>query len=81
MAGVYAGLGAAACAGIAAWSPEIAMAIPQIIPPTTSTTAAWKLRDEAFIVVFLASSVGDTDEQNKSRGESLIVTSGHRGQP
>src|SRR5271165_3260455 len=67
-----------ACAGIAAWSPDIAMAMPQIMPLTTSTTAAWKLRDEAFIIVFLVRSEGGHRRQIKSRGEPLIVTSGHR---
>jgi hypothetical protein len=38
-----------ACAGIAEWSCDIAMTIPQTIPANTITTAAGKLNDDAFI--------------------------------
>jgi len=36
---------------MAARSPEIAITMPQIMPPTASNTTAWKLKDEAFITI------------------------------
>ena len=39
------------CAGIAAWSSDIAITMPQTIPATRSSTAAWKHNLDAFIAI------------------------------
>jgi hypothetical protein len=39
-----------AWAGMVEWSPDVAIAIPHPIPIRTSRTAAWKLKDDAFMV-------------------------------
>jgi hypothetical protein len=34
------------------WSPETAMTRPQTMPNTIISTAAWKLKEAAFIIIF-----------------------------